>query len=69
MKAPELRTKSLDELRSLLETSISELRDSTLSLHTGELQNTRTITHQRRTVARIRTLINEKSNDNEGKEA
>lgn len=61
MKTNELRERSVEELkRRLLETK-KEMMAFRFQKATGELTNTSVIRNARRTVARIKTLVNEKA--------
>lgn len=62
MKAAELKTKTKEELNSLL----LDLKKEALNLRfqkvVGELANTARMKDVRRTIARVNTIINQKSN-------
>ncbi len=63
MKAVELRKKSIDELQALL---LEELRGQfnlRMRKGTGQLDKPSEIKNIRRTIARIKTLINEKKHE------
>jgi large subunit ribosomal protein L29 len=61
MKAEELRTKSPDQLRA----SLADLRKEAFNLRfrkaSGQLENTARVREVRRDIARIQTVLNEKS--------
>lgn len=61
MKATELRTKSIQELNTLLAEARKTLLENKRALAAGELPNPRVVTKTRREIARIRTLMSEKS--------
>lgn len=60
MKTNELREKSVDELAQLLDEKQLEAFRLRMAKATGQLGNTHEIKANRRTIARILTLINEK---------
>jgi len=60
MKAAELRTKSVDELQTLLGETKTTLLENKRALAAGELPNPRVVGKTRRDIARIQTLIREK---------
>lgn len=62
MKASELRSKSTEELKTLLDEKRTEYAVLRRSLHAGELSNVRAITIARREIARLNTLISEQKN-------
>ncbi|MFZ5792183.1 MAG: 50S ribosomal protein L29 [Pseudomonadota bacterium] len=63
MKAEELRTKSPDQLRA----SLADLRKEAFNLRfrkaSGQLENTARVREVRRDIARIQTVLNEKSRE------
>lgn len=59
----ELREKSVKELREMLAQVKKDLSEASRMLVAGELVNPRVIAATRKTVARINTLINEKSTE------
>lgn len=60
MKTSELRGKSLDELTSLLDERQLEAFRLRMAKATGQLGQTHEVKNNRRTIAKILTLINEK---------
>lgn len=60
MKTNELREKSVEELAQLLDEKQLEAFRLRMAKATGQLGNTHEIKANRRTIARILTLINEK---------
>ncbi len=60
MKTNELREKSVDELAQLLDEKQLEAFRLRMAKATGQLGNTHEIKANRRTIAKILTLINEK---------
>ena len=66
VKAEELRSKTKDELTSRL----SELKKERFNLRfqraSGQLENTSQLKKARREIAQIKTIINEKINENLG---
>jgi len=61
MKAQELRTKSVEELKKLLDEAKLELNDNRRSQAAGELPNTRVVAKTRKQVARLNSIITEVS--------
>ena len=61
MKAQELRTKSVEELKKLLGEAEIELNDNRRSQAAGELPNTRVVSKSRKAVARLHTMITQVS--------
>lgn len=61
MKAQELRTKSVEELRKLLDEAKLELNDNRRSQAAGELPNSRVVAKSRKAIARLNTIITEVS--------
>ena len=59
----ELKTKSVEELSTDLVTAKKELFNIKFQNATNQLENTSRIKEVRRNIARIQTLIAEKSND------
>ncbi|MBQ8949563.1 MAG: 50S ribosomal protein L29 [Eubacterium sp.] len=59
----ELKTKSVEELSTDLVTAKKELFNLKFQNATNQLENTSRIKEVRRNIARIQTLIAEKSND------
>ena len=60
MKTNELREKSVDELAQLLDEKQLDAFRLRMAKATGQLGNTHEINANRRTIAKILTLINEK---------
>ena len=67
MKVSELRAKKPAELSKLLQDTQKELADARRGLAAGELVNPRAITLQRKTIARIMTIMSETLNKEEEK--
>jgi large subunit ribosomal protein L29 len=61
MKITELRQKSLSELQKLLIESRERLRELRFDLAAGKVKNIREIRKVKRNIARILTLLNQKS--------
>lgn len=59
MKVTELRAKKPSELTTLLQDTQKDLADARRGLAAGELQNPRAITHYRKDIARIMTVMSE----------
>lgn len=60
MNPKELRDKTIEELKTLLETAKQDLIDNKKLLAANELANPRVITKTRKEVARLNTIISEK---------
>ncbi|MDY0137335.1 MAG: 50S ribosomal protein L29 [Thiomicrospira sp.] len=60
MKAQDLRSKSTDELQQELMSVLKEQFNIRMQHATGQLSNTAQLKAVRRTVARIKTIMNEK---------
>lgn len=60
MKIAELKAKTADQLKSLLVDLKKEAFNLRFQTVTGELENTSRIKEVRRTIARVKTLLNEK---------
>ena len=60
MKISELRDKSLEELTQLLDEKQLDAFRIRMAKATGQLGNTHEVRSNRRTIAQIQTLINEK---------
>jgi large subunit ribosomal protein L29 len=60
MKTAELRTKSKEELKDLVLNSKKELFNLRMQSATGALENRSRFTEVRKTIARAKTLLNEK---------
>ena len=61
MKAKELREKTMDQLTETLETLKKEGFNLRFQQATGQVENTAQMRRARRDVARVKTIINEKS--------
>lgn len=61
MKAAELRTKSVDELRQLVENLKREQFNLRFQRANGELANTSRFNQARRELAQVKTVMNEKN--------
>jgi len=59
MKAKELRKKSISELIKALEEKRKELEKLYIDLSTKKLKNNQAISHTKKEIARILTIINE----------
>jgi len=60
-KAKELRFKPREELNQLLSESQKKLRELRFNLASGKIKNVRTIRILKKDIARILTILNEKS--------
>lgn len=60
MKSSELRTKSLDELSSLVTEKRNDLTKMNFRHKMGQLEKTAGLKSTRRLIARINTIVNEK---------
>lgn len=60
-KAKELRIKPEEELNQLLSESQKKLRELRFNLASGKVKNVRTIRVLKKDIARILTILNEKS--------
>ncbi len=69
MKNSELKGKNVDELNALLMKCKKELFNLRFQRTNGTLTNTSRVTVVKRTVARIKTLINNMSSSNGGSNA
>ena len=65
----DLRAKSRDELQQALAKARADLLELQKGLRAGELANPGAVRKARRHVAQVLTIIREKSESNEGKEA
>lgn len=63
MKASELRTKKVSELQDLLTQTREELTNNQRALAAGELPNPRVVAANRKTIARVLLVLNEKVNE------
>ena len=61
MEAKELREKTMDQLTETLETLKKEGFNLRFQQATGQVENTAQMRRARRDVARVKTIINEKS--------
>jgi large subunit ribosomal protein L29 len=61
VKAKELRLKPEEELNQLLSESQKKLRELRFNLASGKVKNVRTIRVLKKNIARILTILNEKS--------
>ena len=61
MEAKELREKTMDQLTETLETFKKEGFNLRFQQATGQVENTAQMRRARRDVARVKTIINEKS--------
>jgi len=61
IKAKELRLKPEEELNQLLSESQKKLRELRFNLASGKVKNVRTIRVLKKDIARILTILNEKS--------
>lgn len=69
MKLEELKTKTTDELSKLLLEKRKEQLNLRFQLANGQLEKVHTMKEARRTVARIKTLINQKKAEEQAKKA
>jgi large subunit ribosomal protein L29 len=69
MKNAELKGKGLDELTTLLENFKKELFNLRFQKANGSLSNTSRVSAVKRSIARIKTLINAVASKNEEKNA
>lgn len=69
MKNAELKGKTVDELKVLLANSKKELFNLRFQKTNGTLNNTSRVSIVKRSVARIKTLINNMSSSNGGSDA
>lgn len=69
MKSAELKGKTVDELNVLLSNSKKELFNLRFQKTNGTLSNTSRVTVVKKSVARIKTLINQISSSNGGSNA
>ncbi len=63
MEAPELRQKSPEELRDVLSSLKKEQFNLRFQQASGQMENTSRFRELRRDVARVMTVLNEKSED------
>ena len=59
LKAKELRLKTKEELKKLLEESQNKLRDLYFGISLKQLKNVRELRKVRKLIAKIKTIINE----------
>lgn len=64
MKAAELREKSVDELKADLVTTLEEQFKLRMQAASGQQVQTHLFKQGRRTIARIKTILNEKNVEN-----
>lgn len=62
MKTSELRTKTNEELKDIVLSSKKELFNLRMQMAAGSLESKQGFRNARRTIARVKTLLNEKSN-------
>ena len=65
MKTSDLQQLSLEELQQKLRTTREALLESRLRKQSGQLERTHEIKQMRRDIARLQTLINEKTRKSE----
>ncbi|MCC5789861.1 MAG: 50S ribosomal protein L29 [Opitutales bacterium] len=65
MKTSDLRQLSLEELQQKLRTTREGLLESRLRKQSGQLERTHEIKQMRRDIARLQTLINDKTRKSE----
>lgn len=63
VETKELRLKPKEELNQLLSESQKKLRELRFNLASGKVKNVRTIRVLKKNIARILTILNEKSED------
>lgn len=63
MKAQEIREKTTDELKELEQSMARDLWKSRFSNHSNQLDDTDKIRRLRRDIARVKTLLVERSNE------
>lgn len=63
MKASELRAKSVDELKAELNGELEKQFKMRMQLSTGQLTQTHEVKKNRRNIARIKTVLNEKAGE------
>ncbi|MDH3999131.1 MAG: 50S ribosomal protein L29 [Desulfuromonadales bacterium] len=61
MKPEEMRSKSVDELNATIAELNQEMFNLKFQLHTGHLENTARISEVRKDIARVKTVLREKS--------
>lgn len=66
MKISELREKTVEELRQLLDEKQLDAFRLRMAKATGQLGKTHEVKGNRRLIARIKTLLNQKANDERG---
>lgn len=67
MKAQELREKSVDELKAELINQLGEQFKLRMQHSTGQLNQTNLLKQTRRDIARIKTVLSQKANEETGK--
>jgi len=60
LKAKDLRDKSVEDLKSELETLYNDLIEAKMALHSRKLENLSSIREIKKSIARIYTIIKEK---------
>ena len=68
MKPSELREKTVDELRDTAHDLRKELFNLRFQGATGEIQNPKRMTHVKREIARVLTIVGEKTRQEAAKE-
>lgn len=63
MKPEDLRSKTLDELRDSLDNLAKEAFNLRFQGASGQLENTARVREVRRDIARVKTTLNQKSNE------
>ncbi len=66
MKTNEIRKMTTDEINTKIKELKSELLDLRMKQATGSLEKTHLIDEKRKTVARLKTILSEKSNEKDG---
>ena len=61
MKAEELRSKSVEELNKEVADLNQEMFNLKFQLHTGQLENTSRLSETRKDIARIKTVLRQKT--------
>ncbi|MEC7885760.1 MAG: 50S ribosomal protein L29 [Pseudomonadota bacterium] len=65
MKIKDIRKKSVKDIKKVLEETSKEYFQLKMQVTTGQLPGHRQLRNSRKDVARLKTLIREKSNENE----
>ena len=63
MKAEELKTKTIDELNKILLDTRKDQMNLRFELANGQLEKAHKIRETRRTIARIKTILTQKTNE------